>query len=145
MGKKLYVGNLTYQVSSSDLEQLFSQFGSVQSTRSSPTAKLAAPRVLGSWRWAARPKRTPPSRGSMTKSTRVVADRERSQAPRGPYHQLWWWRRHRRRRWWRTRSRAATAAGATGADRTLVRNKMRGPCSMASVFHPSNYAELSST
>src|SRR5271156_5455652 len=31
VGKKLYVGNLTYRVSSSDLEQLFSQFGSVQS------------------------------------------------------------------------------------------------------------------
>ncbi len=31
MGKKLYVGNLTYRVSSSDLEQLFSQFGSVES------------------------------------------------------------------------------------------------------------------
>jgi len=33
VGKKLYVGNLTYQVSSSDLEQLFSQFGSVQSAQ----------------------------------------------------------------------------------------------------------------
>jgi cold-inducible RNA-binding protein len=31
VGKKLYVGNLTYRVSSSDLEQLFSQYGSVQS------------------------------------------------------------------------------------------------------------------
>ncbi len=31
MGKKLYVGNLTYRTNSSDLEQLFSQFGSVQS------------------------------------------------------------------------------------------------------------------
>src|SRR5512133_3701610 len=31
VGKKLYVGNLTYRVNSSDLEQLFSQFGSVQS------------------------------------------------------------------------------------------------------------------
>ena len=31
MGKKLYVGNLTYRVSSSDLEQLFSQYGSVES------------------------------------------------------------------------------------------------------------------
>ena len=31
MGKKLYVGNLAYRVSSSDLEQLFSQYGSVQS------------------------------------------------------------------------------------------------------------------
>lgn len=33
MGKKLYVGNLTYGVSSSDLEQLFSQFGTVQSAQ----------------------------------------------------------------------------------------------------------------
>ena len=33
MGKKLYVGNLTYSVSSSDLEQLFSQFGTVQSAQ----------------------------------------------------------------------------------------------------------------
>jgi RNA recognition motif-containing protein len=33
VGKKLYVGNLTYQVSSSDLEQLFSQFGTVQSAQ----------------------------------------------------------------------------------------------------------------
>src|SRR5437763_13700136 len=33
MVKKLYVGNLTYKVSSSDLEQLFSQFGTVQSAQ----------------------------------------------------------------------------------------------------------------
>ena len=31
MGKKLYVGNLGYGVSSSDLEQLFAAFGTVQS------------------------------------------------------------------------------------------------------------------
>ncbi len=31
MGKKLYVGNLTYRTNSSDLDQLFSQFGSVES------------------------------------------------------------------------------------------------------------------
>jgi RNA recognition motif-containing protein len=31
VGKKLYVGNLSYQVSSSDLEQIFSQYGNVQS------------------------------------------------------------------------------------------------------------------
>lgn len=31
MGKKLYVGNLSYEVSSSDLEQLFSQHGTVES------------------------------------------------------------------------------------------------------------------
>ena len=33
MGKKLYVGNLGYNVRSSDLEQLFSQFGEVQSAQ----------------------------------------------------------------------------------------------------------------
>ena len=31
MGKKLYVGNLSYSVTSSSLEQLFSQFGEVRS------------------------------------------------------------------------------------------------------------------
>ena len=33
MGKKLYVGNLGYKVGSSDLEQLFSSFGTVQSAQ----------------------------------------------------------------------------------------------------------------
>jgi cold-inducible RNA-binding protein len=31
MGKRLYVGNLSYGVNNSDLEQLFAEFGSVQS------------------------------------------------------------------------------------------------------------------
>ena len=33
MGNKLYVGNLPYSVSDSDLEQAFSQFGAVTSTK----------------------------------------------------------------------------------------------------------------
>ena len=33
MGKKLYVGNLGYSVSSSDLEKLFSTFGTVSSAQ----------------------------------------------------------------------------------------------------------------
>jgi len=33
VGKKLYVGNLSYGVKSSDLEALFSQYGSVQSAQ----------------------------------------------------------------------------------------------------------------
>ncbi len=33
MGTKLYCGNLSFNVSSSDLEQLFSQFGSVESAQ----------------------------------------------------------------------------------------------------------------
>ena len=35
VGKKLYVGNLTYNVNESDLEALFTPFGTVQSTKSS--------------------------------------------------------------------------------------------------------------
>ena len=33
MGRKLYCGNLAYGISSSDLEQLFSQFGTVESAQ----------------------------------------------------------------------------------------------------------------
>jgi len=33
VGKKLYVGNLTYNVNETDLETLFSQFGTVQSAQ----------------------------------------------------------------------------------------------------------------
>lgn len=33
MAKKLYVGNLTYAVNESDLEELFSQYGTVQSAQ----------------------------------------------------------------------------------------------------------------
>jgi RNA recognition motif-containing protein len=33
VGKKLYVGNLTYQVDNSQLEQLFAPFGTVQSAQ----------------------------------------------------------------------------------------------------------------
>jgi RNA recognition motif-containing protein len=33
MGRKLYVGNLSYKVSNSDLEQLFTEFGPVESAQ----------------------------------------------------------------------------------------------------------------
>jgi RNA recognition motif-containing protein len=33
MGKKIYVGNLTYGVNSSDLQQMFEEFGTVQSAQ----------------------------------------------------------------------------------------------------------------
>ena len=33
MGKRLYVGNLSFNVTSQDLEELFAQFGSVQSAQ----------------------------------------------------------------------------------------------------------------
>jgi RNA recognition motif-containing protein len=33
MGMKLYVGNLTYEMTNADLEQLFAEFGSVRSAQ----------------------------------------------------------------------------------------------------------------
>ena len=33
MGKKLYVGNLTYEVTDADLEKLFAPFGTVESAQ----------------------------------------------------------------------------------------------------------------
>lgn len=33
MGRRLYVGNLSYQMGSEDLDRLFAQFGSVQSAQ----------------------------------------------------------------------------------------------------------------
>jgi RNA recognition motif-containing protein len=33
MGRKLYVGNLTYSTTASDLEQMFAQFGTVESAQ----------------------------------------------------------------------------------------------------------------
>ena len=50
MGKKLYVGNLTYNVNESDLEALFSQFGTVQTPRSSSTVTRTVPKGSGLWR-----------------------------------------------------------------------------------------------
>ena len=50
MGKKIYVGNLTFGVSSSDLQQMFEEFGTVQSAKLSWTATRAAPKALASWR-----------------------------------------------------------------------------------------------
>jgi len=41
MGRKLYVGNLSYEVSSSDLEQLFAPHGTVES------AEVISDRVTG--------------------------------------------------------------------------------------------------
>ena len=51
MGKNLYVGNLTGNVKKSDLETIFSQFGTVQSTISSHTVTRAAAGGSASSKW----------------------------------------------------------------------------------------------
>lgn len=47
MGKKLYVGNLTFSVTESDLEALFSQFGTVQSAQLIVDRDTNRPRGFG--------------------------------------------------------------------------------------------------
>ena len=50
MGKKLYVGNLTYEVTDSTLEQMFAPHGTVESAQVIMDRDTAGPRVLASWR-----------------------------------------------------------------------------------------------
>ena len=69
MGKKLYVGNLTYSISSSDLRGWFTPFGTVLSTRSSQTVTRAAARGLASSRWTRRLRLRQRSRHSTTRNT----------------------------------------------------------------------------
>ena len=110
VGKKLYVGNLTYRVSSSDLEQLFSQYGSVESAEvisdrdtgrskgfgfvemSTDTEARAAIDALNDQEHDGR---------------RLTVNEARPREPRtGRWWRRWWlarrrwWRRRRRRRWW---------------------------------------------
>ena len=72
MGKKLYVGNLTYSVSSSKMQEWFTPFGTVQMPRSSRTVTRAAARGLASSRWTRTPRLRQRSRASMIKITTGV-------------------------------------------------------------------------
>ena len=47
MGKKLYCGNLSYSTTSSDLEQLFAEFGTVQSAEVIMDRDTGHPRGFG--------------------------------------------------------------------------------------------------
>jgi len=47
VGKKLYVGNLTYSVSSSDLEQWFTPFGTVRSAQVIQDRDMACSKGFG--------------------------------------------------------------------------------------------------
>ena len=73
MGKKLYVGNLTYGVSDSTLEQLFSQFGTVQSAQVIQDRVRAGARVSALSKWTPRPRPRQPSTGCTIKSTMAGA------------------------------------------------------------------------
>ncbi len=51
MSIKLYVGNLSFQTSSDDLQKLFAQVARLNQPRSWKIVKLGDPAVLASWRW----------------------------------------------------------------------------------------------
>ena len=66
MGKKLYVGNLTYNVNESDFETLFFRSALSKAHRSSSIGPPTDPRGSDSWRWDPTPKRRRRFRHSMT-------------------------------------------------------------------------------
>ena len=72
MGKKLYVGNLGYDVKDSDLSQLFAAHGKVGTPRSSWTGSRAAARASASWKCPVIPKRRPPLPRSTAATTPVA-------------------------------------------------------------------------
>ena len=70
MTKKLYVGNLSFRVTSDDLRQLFSQYGSVTSASVISDRDTAAPVALALWRCRTVAMR--PSRRSTARICRVA-------------------------------------------------------------------------
>ncbi len=73
MGKKLYVGNLSYRVSSSDLEQIFSQYGSVESAEVISDRDTGRSKGFGFVEMSSDSERVRPSMRSTTRSTTGVA------------------------------------------------------------------------
>ncbi len=51
MGNKLYVGNLSYNVGDSELEQLFASFGTVSSAKIITDRTLDVQKVLALLKW----------------------------------------------------------------------------------------------
>ncbi len=70
MGKKLYVGNLSFSVTDADLEDLFAPFGEVRSARWSRIARRVEAVASASSRWHLTPR---PSRPSMPCTTKNMA------------------------------------------------------------------------
>ena len=62
MGNKLYVGNLPYSFRDSDMEQAFSQYGSVGGAKVMMDRDLQSPGLLASWKWARMPRPRQPSK-----------------------------------------------------------------------------------
>ena len=109
MGKKLYVGNLSYSVDSSELEQLFGQYGQVTSAQIISDRETGRSKGLRVRRDGQRRRgRVGHQRPQRPAARRSRPDRERGPTPRGSRG----WRRRREsrrlrwgRRWVRRRRR----------------------------------------
>jgi hypothetical protein len=96
MGRKLYVGNMSYEVDSSELQTIFSAHGTVTSAEVIADRDTGRSKGFGSSRWARtkRPRRH--RRAQWPAARRTGADRQRSQAEGKARRRRW--RRRRRLR-----------------------------------------------
>ena len=62
MGSKLYVGNLPYSFSDSDMQQAFGQFGSVSSAKVMTDRDTGRSKGFALWKWVRTLKHRPPSK-----------------------------------------------------------------------------------
>ena len=91
MGKKLYVGNLTYSVASSDLQDWFTPFGTVQSAQVISDRDTGRSKGFGFVEMDTDAQAQAAIQGLNDIRTRgAVAHCERSQATGSPYQRLRW-------------------------------------------------------
>ena len=83
VGKKLYVGNLTYNVNEADLEALFTPFGTVQSAQVIVDRDTNRSKGFGFVEMDTNAQARRRSRPQRPRARRAAADRQRSQATRG--------------------------------------------------------------
>ena len=99
VGKKLYVGNLTYNVNEADLEALFVPFGTVQSAQIIVDRDTNRSKGFGFVEMDTEAQAQQQFSAQRSRARRAPADRQRGQATRRPRR----WRTQRRRLWRRSR------------------------------------------
>ena len=115
VGKKLYVGNLTYNVNESDLEALFTPFGTVQSAQIIVDRDTNRSKGFGFVEMDTDAQAQAAIQGlNGHEHDGRQPDGQRSQAPGGPWRR---WRRSGRLRRWRWSSGGGGGYGGGGGRR----------------------------
>ena len=92
MGKKLYVGNLTYSVTHTDLQEWFAPFGTVQSAQVIQDRDMGRSKGFGFVEMDTDAQAEAAIQGlNDHEHDGEVAHCERSQASGSPYQRLRWW------------------------------------------------------